>query len=115
MLVKTARLSLRREFHKVASGKRLESGPAKIYYLPGDGDKPQIGISVSGKIFKKATDRNRSRRLLSRGFETFYSQLIPGLKIIAMPRESVLVKSADDITKSLEKAFREAGLLKQLT
>ena len=96
MLPKSQRLNLKTDFKWVAAGKRLETKYLKLFVKIGDNTFPRVGIAVSGKVFKKATQRNRARRLVSSAFESLYSNLPKSINIVALPKMQVLdVKSAD--------------------
>ncbi len=108
MLPKSQRLNLKTDFKWVASGKKIESKFAKLFIKTGDNAFPRIGIAVSSKYFKKATDRNRARRLVSQALQTTYYQLPTTINIVALPKTGILeVKSADvlaDLAESLKNA-----------
>ena len=73
---------------------------------------PRIGIAVSGKSFKKATDRNRARRLASQAFESVYNQLPKRVNIIALPKYGVLSVKSGDILLDLEEGLKREGILR---
>jgi len=107
MLPKNKRLNLNKEFRWVASGQKLENNLLKIFYKISpapDGvgfQQPKIGISLSKNVFKKAVDRNRARRLVSKALENVYNELPSGINIVAMPKEGVLQVSSDELIKSI--------------
>lgn len=107
MLPKSKRLNLKKDFKWVASGKKLESKFLKLFFKIGENQTPKIGIATSGKIFKKATQRNRARRLTSQALQTIYYQLPTNINIVALPKQGLLdVKSAEvleDLKIALEK------------
>ncbi|MDO8639178.1 MAG: ribonuclease P protein component, partial [Candidatus Daviesbacteria bacterium] len=94
------------DFRWVASVKRLENNLVKLFLkVSPQSDtgfqQPKIGISLSKNTFKRAVDRNRARRLVSKGFENLYNKIPSGLNIIAMPKKGVLQVSSDELTKSI--------------
>ncbi len=106
MLPKNKRLNLNKDFRWVASGKKIENNLVKLFLKvspPSDVEfqQPKIGISLSKNTFKKAVDRNRARRLVSKALENLYNELPSGLNIVAMPKEGVLKVSSDELTKSI--------------
>lgn len=103
MLPKTKRLNLNKDFRWVASGKKIETNFVKLFLKQSPDGLPKIGISLSKNVFKKAVDRNRARRLVSKAFENVYNELPSGINIVAMPKTGILTVSSDELTKSLYK------------
>lgn len=109
MLPKSKRLNLNKDFRWVSSGKKIENNLVKLFYKispapSGAGfQQPKIGISLSKNVFKKAVDRNRARRLISKAFENMYNELPSGLNIVAMPKTDILQTSSDELTKLIHK------------
>ena len=110
MLPTAKRLNLKKDFKWVASGKKIESKFAKIFIKTGDpsaSSGPRIGIATSGKVFKKAVDRNRSKRLISKAFEILYPTLPLDINIVALPKHGVINVKSDEVVKELEKILVE--------
>ncbi|MEK7616547.1 MAG: ribonuclease P protein component [Patescibacteria group bacterium] len=109
MLPKSKRLNLKKDFKWVASGKKLETKYLKIYVKYGQSTQAKVGIAVSSKTFKKATARNKAKRLVSSAFESAYSQLPTNISIVAIPKPGILdVKSSDallDLEEILKKEY----------
>src|ERR1035437_5034687 len=99
MLAKNKRLNLSKDFKWVASGLKIETEFTKLFIKSGDNVNPQVGIAVSGKVFKNAVQRNRARRLVSSAFELLYETLPKNINIVALPKSGVVkVKSAEVLT-----------------
>lgn len=72
-LPKTERLKSRKSLEQLfASGKSFSVFPIKVFYQLADAATPNIemGVGVSSRNFKKATDRNRIKRLLRETYRT---------------------------------------------
>lgn len=74
-LPKSARIKSRASLEQLfASGKSFSIFPIKVFYRLSDSDNikvpVQIGVGVSARNFKKATDRNRIKRLLRETYRT---------------------------------------------
>lgn len=69
-LGKNERLKSRKLIEQLFSeGKKIVVNPYKIYYLLFKGSFTlQFGVGVSGKIFKKAVDRNKIKRLTKEAY-----------------------------------------------
>lgn len=108
MLPKSRRLNLKKDFKWVATGKKIDSKFAKLFIRIGDNESPRIGIATSSTIFKKATERNRVRRVISAAFEQLYINLPKSINIVALPKIGVLnVKSGDILMDLSEKLIDE--------
>lgn len=106
MLPRAKRLNLKTDFKWVASGKKLETKYLKLFIKNGENNLARVGIAVSTKNFKKATARNRARRLASAAFETIYSQLPTDISIVALPKYPILEVKSQDVLADLEQALK---------
>lgn len=111
MLSKEKRLNIKKVFSWIRSGRRLEDGLVRVFYKFGDNEKPRLGIAVSSKVFKKAVQRNRARRLISRGFEQLYEKLPEKINILAIPKEKVLDLKSDEVKEDLEELLEKEGII----
>ena len=114
MLPKPARLNLKKDFKWVASGKKLETKYLRLFLRVGDPSTnswPRIGIAVSSKSFKKATDRNRAKRIVSSAFQSLYSLLPLHLNIVALPKTGVLGVKSGDVLLDLEEALKHTHVI----
>lgn len=106
MLPKSKRLNLKKDFTWVALGKRYSNNLVKIFFRFGDNGEPRIGIATSKSVFKKAVDRNRARRLLSKGFEGLYDTLPQKINIVAMPQEEISKSDSKQVEQALKDILR---------
>lgn len=106
MLPKNKRLNLKYDFKWVSTGKKIDGSLIKLFIKSGENNFPRLGISVSAKVFRKAIDRNRARRLVSIAFEDLYNRLDNNLNIIALPKIGVLEKSSDEIKIEIDKMLK---------
>lgn len=111
MLPKSKRLNLKLDFKWVASGKRVETKYVKLFVKPGDNQTPRIGIAPSTKSFKKATQRNRAKRVVSAVFESLYSSLPSSINIVALPKAGILDVKSQDVLADLEEKLQDAKIL----
>lgn len=113
MLSKEKRLNLKKDFNNVAKGEKISNNLVKLSFVINKENKtPKIGIALSKTVFKKATQRNRVRRLISTGFENIFLKLPEGINIIAFPKEEVINLGSEEVTKSLEALLKSNGLMK---
>lgn len=127
MLSKEKRLNLKKDFKWVVSGsprssprssprgeagKKIETKFARLFIRMGDNPNPRVGIAVSSSLFKKATERNRARRVLSAAIEPIYAKLPQSINIVVLPKIGVLeVKSGDVLIDLTERLTRESVIL----
>lgn len=105
MLSKKYRLNLKTDFKWVAGGKKIDTKFTKLFIRLGENDFARVGIALTTKVFRKAYQRNRARRVCSAVLEVLYKDLPKNINIVAMPKQNILdVKSGDvllDIQDSL--------------
>src|SRR4051812_32976814 len=106
MLPKSQRLNLRKDFKSIRSGKRAETSNLILFYKFGENQAALVGISMSSKVFKKAHDRNRARRLAATAVQATYPNLINSLNLVIMPKESILQAKIEDLEKELSEAIK---------
>lgn len=114
MLARSKRLNLKKDFKWVAKGKKIDTQFAKLFIRFGDPSEslgPRVGIAVSSSLFKKATQRNRARRLVSAALETLYPSLPQGINIIALPKEGVLKVKSSDVLLDLERLLKSEKII----
>lgn len=111
MLPKPQRLNLKKDFKWVASGKKTESRYLKIFIQFGQNEIPKVGIAVSSKSFKKATERNRVRRVTSAAFESLYPSLPKEVNILALPKAGISGVKSQDVLSDLENALNNEKIL----
>ena len=96
-------------------GKFIDSKYAKLYVRMGDNHLQdggsKIGIAVSSKIFKKAVDRNRARRLISAAIEPLYGKLPTNINILALPKASILSVKSGDVLINLEEVLKKEKII----
>ena len=111
MLPRSKRLNLKKDFKRVASGKKVETSLFKLFIKEGADKETKVGIATSSKVFKKATDRNRARRLLSFAFESLISKLPTDVSIVALPKSGILEVKSSEVLLDLEEALKEERVI----
>ncbi len=75
------------DFRRAFDRKRSVSDNVLIIYGVENGlDHPRLGISVSRKKVRKATARNRLKRLIREAFRLGKVELPPGVDLVVLPR-----------------------------
>ena len=105
MLPKSQRLNLRTSFKWVRSGKRAETPNLVLFHRMGENQGALVGVSISSKVFKKAQERNRAKRLASQAIQQLYPSLLKNLNLVIMPKGSILQAKGEDLVKELTSVF----------
>ena len=111
MLPKSQRLNLKKDFKRVASGKKIDTYLFKLFIKQNQDQRTKVGIAVSGKVFKKATDRNRAKRLISFAFESLYSQLPTGISIMALPKKGIVEVKSTIVLAELKEVLKREKII----
>jgi ribonuclease P protein component len=111
MLPKDKRLNLKTDFKWVASGKKIETQFVKLFLKHGENSFPRVGIAVSSKNLKNATDRNRAKRLVSQAFQSLYSLLPPTINIVALPKTGVVGVESNEVLRDVETFLRNEKII----
>ncbi|MBI2600100.1 ribonuclease P protein component [Candidatus Daviesbacteria bacterium] len=111
MLSKDKRLNLKTDFKWVATGDKVETKFAKLFVKNGQNAQARLGIALSGKSFNKANERNRARRLMSKGFEGLYDKLPKDINIIALPKHAILEVKSQEVLSDLEEGLKKAEII----
>lgn len=111
MLPKSKRLNLKKDFKWVASGKKIDTKFAKLFIRVGDNVSPRIGIAVSSSQFKKATERNRARRIISAALEVLYAKLPKSINITALPKAGTDKVKSGDVLLDLEEKLKHEKII----
>ena len=75
------------DFRRAFDRRRSVSNGALIIYGVENGlDHPRLGISVSRKKVRRATARNRIKRLIREAFRLHKAKLAPGMDLVVLPR-----------------------------
>lgn len=95
----------------MVAGKKLDSKFVTIFARIGDNPCPKIGIALSGKVFKRAVDRSRAKRLASGAFEPLYEKLSANINIVALPKASILSVKSGDVLLELEQTLLDEKII----
>lgn len=116
MLPKPHRLSLKSQWSKIKKDGKTLQGSFLVLLVASQGKesfgKTQFGFIVSNKISKKATVRNRLKRLLREATYKLLSQIKPGFEVVILGKSLLVGKDLPEILQEIEKLFLKAKILK---
>lgn len=111
MLPAQARLHQQKEFQKVLKdGQKIFGRMVVIRYIVGQSEY-KMGLIVSTKVAKKATDRNRIKRLLR---EVVRRELLPKAKnvwMVIVAKKDIVDKDYSLIKLELSELFKKRGII----
>lgn len=115
MLPKENRLSSDFDFRKVRRSGRKYGGPLfSFFVLRGDGkvkNPPRFGFVVSTKVTKKASKRNRVRRVLQDEVGSLLSRVRPGVSGAFWVKIRALEADPKELRLQVRRVLRKAGIL----
>jgi len=115
MLPKKNRLDLKREFLQIKKSGRIIGGESFNFLFQKKATNfcpPVFAFVVSKKIEKKATKRNKIKRLLSEAVRSFLIQIRPGVKGVFLVKKEILGKNLTEIKTEIENIFKKENLFK---
>jgi ribonuclease P protein component len=84
-----------------------------LYTLYTNGGFKRIGITVSRKVYKKSTERNRLRRLIKESFRQYDNDINQSADMIFVVRKSDKFPEFADINREMKYLLIVSGLLKE--
>jgi ribonuclease P protein component len=113
MLAKTNRLKKEGDFKKILrNGKLFKGETLTLRIAQNDLAKVRAGISVSKKISKKATLRNKQKRRLASLLRAEMPKIKTGLDLFLVARPGLQDKSFQETKKICQDLFIKANIFK---
>lgn len=113
MLAKKDRLNLKTDFKWAVDGKKSEGRYLKLFVRLGENETPKVGIATSSKIFKKAHERNRARRLVSAAIAPLLVNLVQNVNILVLPKMGTIDVKSTDLLMELKQLLEGLKVLNE--
>jgi ribonuclease P protein component len=114
MLKRSQRITDNKDFQRIyRRGRYFTSAFFNLNYAPSLFDQTRIGLVVSKKVTKKATERNLLKRRLREICRGFYPELRTGLDIIVSVKPQTAKLDFDRLKEELHNNFLSASLFKR--
>lgn len=114
MLPKQHRLPLRTELVRVQQQGQLFQG--KLFSLLvasqlGTPSPSRFAFIISSKVHKRATKRNKARRLLIEAIRSFLPEIKLGFGVVFLAKKALINQEPSEVKKEVDRLFRQAGLI----
>ena len=111
MFAKNSRLKKTADFKKIFRyGKFIRGEMAEARFLPNDLAICRFGFIVGLSVSKKATIRNRIRRLLNEAAGALAPSISNNFDILIVAKAKAVGKSREEILKDVQNIFKKAGI-----
>lgn len=116
MLPRANRLTSDYDFRKVRrQGRKIKTPFFDLYYLPRGGPSSRavshFGFVVSLKLDKRATRRNRSKRIFREEVRSLLPKTRKGFDCAFWVRRRSLEVEPEEVRRAIREALKKAGLL----
>ena len=112
MLPRTYKLKRDNDFKKVFKDGRYQSGGVvKIKFLKNNLTISRFAFLVGKKISKKATKRNKIRRIMEESIRLKFEQIKTGFDVVVLVSPDILNKKYQEIEKDLVGLLQKSKLL----
>jgi ribonuclease P protein component len=114
VLSKKYRLLLNKEFERLRKVGQIQAGPL-FGVVIAEQDQPRetkFGFVISRKIDKRATVRNRLKRLLCEAVNRLLPEVKSGYDVLFLAKKPLVGKNLREIEKEVERILRKACLIK---
>lgn len=113
MLPKQFRLQDYQDIEKVKNKGRLYQAPffGVLVFSRNDTQNSRFTFLISLKISKKATKRNRAKRLLSESVRLLLPKIKPGYDLVFLAKKNIIDKFKTEIGIEVERVFEKIELM----
>ncbi len=115
MLPKTNRLTSQADFSETKNkGKVLQSSSfGMVFQKRNDSEPSRFGFIVSNKVSKKATERNKIKRLLREAVSVFLKDTKSGRNVLFLAKGALVGRKFDKLLEEVRQSLGSAGIFKK--
>lgn len=112
----TERLKSRKQIGQLfAAGQQFSHFPFRVYYLPANEQQHlQVGVGVSNRLFKRAVDRNRIKRLMREAWRLHKQPLYEQLRSANQRLSVFILYTGKELPAFLETEHKMTGIIERL-
>ena len=112
MLPRAYRLTLERDFTRVFKhGRALSQGTLSFRSSYNNLPVTRVGIVIANSVLKKATARNRAKRLIRAVFIPHYKTLRPGYDVVITGRKGIEQETFSSLRTIIPTALQKMGII----
>jgi len=93
-----------------AASKKVYGRTLLVWFARGADAGRKAGVVVSKRVFRRAVDRNRAKRLMREAFRLKRHMLSGDVDLIMVARKGIDGRICGEVALDLEAVFRRAGL-----
>jgi len=98
-------------YRPIFEGKRSFGGQTVVLWVRRAPDAGRrAGVVVSKRVFRRAVDRNRAKRLMREAFRLSRAWLVPEAEVILIARAGIAGRSCQEVMADLERVCRRARI-----
>ncbi len=100
-----------RKYKPIFEGRQTVHGRMVVLWISRGSDAGRkAGVVVSKKVFRRAVDRNRAKRLMREAFRLRRHLLAKDVDVVLTARRAIAGKQCVDVTRDLEALFKRAKI-----
>lgn len=93
-----------------AANRKLYGRTVVVWVARGSDAGRKAGVVVSKRVFSRAVDRNRAKRLMREGFRAQCHTLAPDVRVILVARQGIAGKTSGEVARELAYLFRKGDI-----
>ena len=101
-------------FRSTFDGNETQAGRYLVMWLRQNGTgRGHVGVMATKRVFRRAVDRNRARRLLRETYRLNQPCLAPGLDMILLARRPIVGARQDEVGREFARLSRKARIWRE--
>ena len=101
-------------FRATFDGNQTQAGRYLVMWLRQNGTgRGHVGVMATKRVFRRAVDRNRARRLLRETYRLNQPCLAPGLDMILLARRPIVGARQDEVGREFARLSRKARIWRE--